>query len=146
MKRIILVVVGVMALSGLTIGVFGASSDATPVHHVKAGALKVGQTITIASDTDVTVGTPDTFGPFSTNACTTVSVYVDQAPGDTVNVLMYVAGLPGQVNLVPAGISGLAASNYQSAEIVPSMDVSLNLNGDGGSSETVANVFLYCGR
>jgi hypothetical protein len=99
--------------------------------------LKVGQTITVASNITLPVGGVDTYGPFDTKARTTVSIYDDQPTANYSQVASYIGGLPSQVNLIPVYTTGSQYTDLRTIEVLPSIDVRV----EGNSATTVKNCY-----
>jgi hypothetical protein len=154
MKRILVASLGVAGLTVGAVSLFALPGGAST--QSKTTGLKAGQTLTAASDINVpSGGTGETFGPYVTKACSSVSIYLDTSSKSDVSGSVFVGGLPGQDALIP--VVGTNDSSTQlptnvlpgdaalvTTEAVPSVDITLVSNGDGVGS--VNNLYVYCGQ
>jgi hypothetical protein len=153
MRRIVISASGAVLVVAAVVAAVAITSTPTPAA-ATGTTLTLGSTVTVASGLNLAPGAGSTFGPYTTKACHSVSLYLDGPPVFTGD--LYVGGLPGQVNLMPVvgasdtggnGVSSHAAApgGVVTHDAVPSVEVFLR-NSDSSNPQTLSNAYLYCGR
>jgi ABC-type transport system substrate-binding protein len=140
-----------LLVSGAVATVTWQAASASPTAPAQITTLTVGKTYTVASNLTLQPGSPETFGPFDTNACHALDLFVDGALYD-VQTGLEVAGLPGQTG--PIGIVGITDAQTDTSglagtgELVtqePEPGVQVIVSA-GSAGDTVNNIYLYCDR